>query len=111
MASWTSATADSNSSPLIVTGRPWTKPIVTSSVAISTAGSQNRTPMIGSTVSMPVSRCSSVFASCVAPQMFASVEYAFSVLSRYGRSWASSHSDISLRPPSSATKSASSQGL
>ena len=31
----------------------------------------------------------------------ASVEYAFSVLARYGRSRASSHSDISLRPPSS----------
>ena len=97
--------------PLIVTGRPCAKPIVTSSVAISTDGSQNRTPMIGSTVSTPVSRCSSVLASWVAPQMLASVEYAFSVLSRYGRSWASSHSDISLRPPSSVTKSASSQGL
>jgi len=31
---------------------------------------------------MPVSRCSSALASWVAPQMFASVEYAFSVLSR-----------------------------
>ena len=97
--------------PLMVTGRPWSKPTVTSSVAISTDGSQNRTPMIGSTVSMPVSRCSRVLASCVAPQMLASVEYAFSVESRYGSSCASSHSDISLRPPSSVTKSASSQGL
>lgn len=68
--------------PLTVTGRPCSKPIVTSSGAISTSGSQNRTPMMGSTVSMPVSRCSSVLASCVAPQMLASVEYAFSVLSR-----------------------------
>jgi hypothetical protein len=43
--------------------------------------------------------------------MFASVEYAFSLLARYGRSRVMSHSDISLRPPSSETKSASSQGL
>ena len=48
-----------NSLPLIATGRPWSKPTVTSSAAISTDGSQNRTPMIGSTISMPVSRCSS----------------------------------------------------
>jgi len=56
--------------------------MLTSSVSITTAGSQNRTPMIGSTVSSEVSRCSNVFASCVAPQMLASVEYAFSLLSR-----------------------------
>ncbi|CAM5265076.1 hypothetical protein SVIOM74S_02247 [Streptomyces violarus] len=67
--------------PLIVTGRPCSKPIVTSSVAMSTSGSQNLTPMIGSTVSTPVSRSSRVFASWCA-QMLASVEYAFSVLSR-----------------------------
>ena len=73
--------------------------------------SQNGTPMIGSTISMQASRCSSALASCVAPQMFASVEYAFAVLSRYGRPRASSHSDISLRPPSSPTKLASSHGL
>ncbi len=78
----TRSTGEANSLPLIVTGRPCSKPIVTSSAAISTDGSQNRTPMIGSTVSTPVSRCSSVFASWVAPQMLASVEYAFSVLSR-----------------------------
>ena len=82
LASSTRSTAEPNSLPLIVTGRPCSKPIVTSSAAISTDGSQNRTPMIGSTVSMPVSRCSSVLASWVAPQMLASVEYAFSVLSR-----------------------------
>ena len=68
--------------PLIATGRPESKRIVTSSGAISTAGSQNLTPMIGSTVSSETSRCSSVFASWVAPQMLASVEYAFSWLSR-----------------------------
>ncbi len=83
LAFMTRSTAVSNFSPLMVTGRPWSKPIVTSSVSISTDGSQNRTPMIGSTVSTPVFRCSSVFASWVAPpQMLASVEYAFSVLSR-----------------------------
>ena len=67
--------------------------------------------MIGSTISMLASRRSSVLASWVAPQMLASVEYAFSVLSRYGRPWSSSHSDISLRPPSSVTKASSSHGL
>ena len=55
---------------------------MTSSGAISTAGSQNRTPMIGSTDSSETSRCSRVLASWVAPQMLASVEYAFSALSR-----------------------------
>ena len=58
----------------MATGRPRSKRIVTSSVAISTEGSQNRTPMIGSTVSSETSRCSSVLASWVAPQMLASVE-------------------------------------
>jgi hypothetical protein len=45
-------------------------------------GSQNFTPMSGSTVSRETSRCSSVLASWVAPQMLASVEYAFSCESR-----------------------------
>ena len=56
--------------------------IVTSSVSMATDGSQNFTPMIGSTVSSETSRCSRVLASWVAPQMLASVEYAFSWLSR-----------------------------
>jgi hypothetical protein len=68
--------------PLTATGRPATKRTVTSSVSIATDGSQNLTPMIGSTVSRETSRCSSVFASWVAPQMLASVEYAFSCESR-----------------------------
>ena len=38
--------------------------------------------MIGSTMSIDVLSSSSDLASCVAPQMLASVEYAFSVLSR-----------------------------
>ncbi len=67
--------------------------------------------MIGSTMSTPVSSCSRSFASWVAPQMFASVLYAFSVESRYGKPCAASHSDISLRPPSSSTNAASSHGL
>ncbi len=111
LASSTRSTGEANSLPLTETGRPCWKPIVTSSAAISTAGSQNRTPMIGSTISMPTSRCSSDLASWVAPQMFASVEYALSVEARYGRPRSTSHSDISLRPPSSPTKSASSHGL
>jgi hypothetical protein len=82
LASWTSATASGYAVPLIATGRPASKRIVTSSVSIATAGSQNRTPMIGSTVSRDTSRCSSVLASWVAPQMLASVEYAFSCESR-----------------------------
>ncbi len=58
----------------MATGRPRSQRTVTSSVSIATDGSQNRTPMIGSTISIDSSRNSSVFASCVAPQMFASVE-------------------------------------
>ena len=38
--------------------------------------------MIGSTTSMDSLRNSSVLASCVAPQMLASVEYAFSAEAR-----------------------------
>ena len=74
LASWTRATASAYGVPLMATGRPRSNRTVTSSGAISTAGSQNRTPMIGSTDSSETSRCSSVFASWVAPQMFASVE-------------------------------------
>ena len=74
LASCTSATGSSYLLPSIATGRPESKRIVTSSGAISTSGSQNFTPMIGSTISSETSRCSSVFASWVAPQMLASVE-------------------------------------
>lgn len=76
------ATGSSYRLPLIATGRPASNVIATSSVAIETDGSQNFTPMIGSTVSSETSRCSRVLASWVAPQMLASVEYAFSVESR-----------------------------
>ncbi len=82
LASMTSATASSNRRPLSETGRPISKPTVTSSVAISTDGSQYLTPMMGSTVSRETFRSSRVLASCVAPQMLASVEYAFSLESR-----------------------------
>ena len=68
--------------PSIATGQPPSKLIVTSSVAMSTAGSQWATPMIGETISIVVDSSSSDFASCVAPQMLASVEYAFSLGSR-----------------------------
>ena len=60
--------------PLTATGRPCTKVMLTSSVSMATEGSQNFTPMIGSTTSIDSSRCSSVLASWVAPQMLASVE-------------------------------------
>ena len=66
--------ASSYDVPLIATGRPRSKRTVTSSVSIATDGSQNLTPMIGSTVSSETSRCSRVLASWVAPQMLASVE-------------------------------------
>ena len=70
----TRSTGSEYSTPLMATGRPASKAIVTSSVSICTDGSQNFTPMIGSTISSDTFRCSSVFASWVAPQMFASVE-------------------------------------
>ncbi len=60
--------------PFTATGRPRSKRTVTSSASIATEGSQNLTPMIGSTVSSETSRCSRVLASWVAPQMLASVE-------------------------------------
>ena len=44
--------------------------------------SQWATPMIGSTIAIERSRLSSSLASWVAPQMFASVEYAFSLEAR-----------------------------
>ena len=70
----TSATGSANTSPFTLCGRPATKPTVTSSVSMSTVGSQKRTPMIGSTISSETSRCSRTLASWVAPQMLASVE-------------------------------------
>ncbi len=41
--------------------------------------------MIGVTIETPRSRNSRSFASCVAPRMFESVEYALSALIRYSR--------------------------
>ena len=58
--------------------------------------------MIGSTMVMPLLRNSRSFASCVAPRMFESVEYAFSTLMRYAKPARCMYSDISLRPPSSS---------
>ena len=66
----------------MATGQPPSKRTVTSSAAISTSGRQWATPMIGSTISIPVASSSSALASWVAPQMLASVEYAFSFGSR-----------------------------
>ena len=66
--------------PFSATGRPSSKRIDTVSGLTTTSSRQNATPMIGSTILMPLSRNSRSFASCVAPSMFESVEYAFSVL-------------------------------
>ena len=74
LASSTRETGLSKCLPLMATGWPCSKRIETSSVAISTAGSQNLTPMIGSTVSRETLSSSRVLASWVAPQMLASVE-------------------------------------
>ena len=74
LASITRATWSANSRPLMATGQPSWKRIVTSSGSIATDGSQCRTPMIGETMSIDSVRNSSVLASCVAPQMLASVE-------------------------------------
>ena len=74
LASMTRATASSKRTPLMETGRPISNPTVTSSVSMCTEGSQYLTPMIGSTVSSETLSSSRVLASCVAPQMLASVE-------------------------------------
>ena len=60
--------------------------------------------MIGWTIVMPLLRNSRSLASCVAPRMFESVEYAFSTLILYSKPCAIMYSDISLRPPSSSMK-------
>ncbi len=74
LASRTRATGSAYVVPLIAIGRPLWNWIVTSSASMATEGSQCFTPMIGSTDSSETSRCSSVLASWVAPQMLASVE-------------------------------------
>jgi hypothetical protein len=93
------------------TGRPFSNSIVTVSGSIATSAFQCATPMIGSTICIDVSSSSRSFASCVAPSMFASVEYALSTDCFTGRSRSSSHSLISVRPPSSSTNALSSHGL
>ena len=111
LAAITRSTRESNVSPLMATGQPSSKRTDTSSVTISTFGSQWATPMIGVTISMLVASSSSDFASWVAPQMLASVEYAFSTESRYGRLRSVRNSLMPWRPPSSSTKVGSSHGL
>ena len=85
LASITRSTWSANSSPLIATGQPSSNAHRDVLGGDLDVGSQWATPMIGSTISMPVASSSSDLASWVAPQMLASVEYAFSVGSRYGR--------------------------
>jgi hypothetical protein len=77
-ASRISSTRSAYSRPLIAIGRPSSKRSVTVSRFTSTSSRHDATPMIGWTMVMPVESCSRSFASCVAPSMFESVEYAFS---------------------------------
>ncbi len=74
LASMASSTWSANSRPAIATGHPSAKRTETSSGSMTTSGRHEATPMIGSTISTPVDRSSSAFASWVAPQMLASVE-------------------------------------
>src|SRR5215813_178777 len=67
----TRSTSDSKVRPLTATGHPSWNRTETSSGAMSTAGSQWATPMIGDTISMLTARLSNDFASCVAPQKLA----------------------------------------
>ncbi len=67
--------------------------------------------MIGSTIVIPVFSRSRSFASCVAPRMFESVEYALSALMWYSKPAWRMYSDISARPPSSSMNAWSSHGL
>ncbi len=73
-ASSISSTGSSKVCPLSATGRPSSKRMVTSSGRMTTSSRQNATPMIGSTIVMPVLSCSRSLASCVAPSRFESVE-------------------------------------
>ena len=80
LASSNSATASRSVRPLSATGRPSSKRTVTVSAFTATSSRQNATPMIGLTMRMPLSRNSRSLASCVAPSMLESVQYAFSTL-------------------------------
>ena len=76
------AARSANSAPLTATGQPSAKPHRDRLGGDRHDSSQWATPMIGATRSIDWSRDSSNLASCVAPQRLASVEYAFSLLSR-----------------------------
>ena len=85
LASMNSASGVSNERPLSATGSPSSKRTLTVSGGTSTSARQEATPMIGLTIETPLSRNSRSFASCVAPRMFESVEYALSALILYSR--------------------------
>src|ERR1700753_3848641 len=85
LASITRSTAVANSLPLMETGRPWANAIVTSSAGISTSGSQNLAPMIGSTSPIPVSRGSSDLGSGGGPPILGAVQGALCVAARVGQ--------------------------
>ena len=80
LASANSATASAKCWPFSATGWPSSKRTETFSGFTFTSSRQKATPMIGLTMREPLSRNSRSFASCVAPRMFESVEYAFSAL-------------------------------
>ena len=69
----------------MATGRPSSKRMLTVSGLITTSSRQNATPMIGLTIVTPLLRNSRSLASCVAPRMFESVEYALSALILYSK--------------------------
>ena len=86
LAAVTSSTRSSNSTPSIATGQPsWNAHAAPSRARSIRSWSQWATPMIGSTIAIERSRLSSSLASWVAPQMLASVEYAFSPRRDTGR--------------------------
>jgi hypothetical protein len=104
LASANSATASVKRWPFNATGTPSSKRTLTRSGFTTTSSRQNATPMIGVTTAMLLSRNSRSFASCVAPSMLESVEYAFSALVPESRPAFAKYADISLRPPSSSMK-------
>jgi hypothetical protein len=73
LASSNRSTALAKLRPFSVTGTPSSKPTLTSSAFTTTSSRQKATPMIGSTMRMPLSRNSRSLASWVAPSMLLSV--------------------------------------
>ena len=68
------STASAKVLPFNATGDPSSNRIAAASGLIGTSSRHAATPMIGSTMVMPLFRYSRSLASCVAPSMFESVE-------------------------------------